>query len=291
MIFPEGFKPMLAGKADVNKLQFPLIVSKKIDGFRTLICNGTAYSRNLKPIPNKHVQSKIAEMNGLFDGCDGELIVGNMSDPDVFRNTSSGVMSFDGEPDFLFWAFDRWDMSHLPYSERIKHIPSMCRLGYELINSLEDLVKKEEEYLAEGMEGLMVRSLSGKYKYGRSSVKESYLLKVKRFEDSEAKVVGFKERMHNANEATKDYLGHTKRSSHKENMHPMDTLGAITVELSDGQLLDIGSGFNDLERKEIWTYKDLYVGKLAKFRYTKIGMKDLPRFPTFLGWRDEADLS
>jgi DNA ligase-1 len=30
--------------------------------------------------------------------------------------------------------------------------------------------------------------------------------------------------------------------------------------------------------------------KLAKFRYFPHGMKDAPRHPVFIGWRDERDL-
>ena len=159
-----------------------------------------------------------------------------------------------------------------------------------MLLNLEELAKKEAEYLARGFEGLMVRSLSGPYKFGRSTANEGYLLKVKRFEDAEAKVIGFEERMHNANEATTDFLGHTQRSSHKENMVPMDTLGALVCELPDGQVFRIGTGFDDLTRLEIWRNRSRYLGHLTKYKYTEIGAKDLPRFPVFIGWRPFSDL-
>ena len=290
MSFPEKFKPMLAVAADMDLVKFPVLCSPKVDGFRCLIHKGTAYSRNLKPIPNKHVQQMIGKLNGLYDGHDGEIIVGSMTDPDVYRNTSSGVMSFDGEPEFLFWAFDRWDLPHLPYSERVKHIQSSCALGLEQIDSMEELAERETEYLNMGFEGLMIRSLSGPYKYGRSTAKEGYLLKVKRFLDAEAKVIGFEERMHNANEATTDFLGHTKRSSHKDNMIPMGTLGALVCEMPNGAVFRLGTGFSDSDRDEIWANRSTYLGQLAKYKSVDIGVKDLPRFPVFLGFRPAADL-
>jgi len=289
-MFPNSFKPMLASAADTSKLVFPVICSRKLDGYRCLIHNGTAYSRNLKPIPNKYVQQRIGELKGLYDGHDGEIVVGPMNSPDVYRNTSSGVMSFDGEPDFLFWAFDRWDMPKLPYSERLKHVQSSCALDWDEAHSIEDLMRLEEEYLKDGFEGLMIRSLSGPYKYGRSTAKECYLLKVKRFLDAEAKIIGFEERMHNANEATTDFLGHTKRSSHKDNMIPMGTLGALVCEMPNGAVFRVGTGFSDSERDEIWANRSKYLGQLAKYKSVDIGVKDLPRFPVFLGFRPVADL-
>ncbi len=53
------FKPMLADPIEPEKypLRFPLLVSTKIDGIRVLVRDGVAYSRSLKPIPNKYVQS------------------------------------------------------------------------------------------------------------------------------------------------------------------------------------------------------------------------------------------
>lgn len=292
MSIPTGFKPMLATNADWDKIKFPIIVSPKCDGFRCLIFDGVAYSRNLKPIPNRHVQKVVASKNGEWNGHDGELIVGDITDPAVFRNTSKGVMSFEGEPDFHFYAFDRCDQEfkNLPYVERLALVNKLLKLEYGLVSSLEDLYTKETEYTQRGFEGLMVRSFEGTYKWGRSSVTEGGLLKVKRFLDAEATVIGFEERLHNANEATKDNLGHTKRSSHKDNMIPMNTLGSLICLTTEGDEFRLGTGFNDAERDNIWCNQEYFLGKLAKYKYTDLGKKNLPRFPVFLGWRELIDL-
>ena len=140
----------------------------------------------------------------------------------------------------------------------------------------------------------MVRSLGGPYKQGRSTEKEGYLLKIKRFEDAEAEVIGFEERMHNGNSATTNALGRTERSSHKENLIGRGDLGALTVKGLQapykGVEFNIGSGFDDQERMSIWQNKSEYVGKIVKFRYFPLGSKDRPRFPTFEGWRHKEDM-
>jgi DNA ligase-1 len=105
-------KPMLAGKAeDVSKVKFPTLVSPKLDGIRALVIDGVVVSRNLKPIPNRYVQ----KLFSMYEGYDGELIVGSVNGPNVFRETTSGVMSEDGTPDVKFMVFDRWDMPEAPY--------------------------------------------------------------------------------------------------------------------------------------------------------------------------------
>lgn len=290
-MLPAGFKPMLASAADLSAVKFPAICSVKLDGVRCLIDNGVAYSRNLKPIANRFVQEWIKGLGGLFDGHDGELIVGNWTEKDVFQKTISGVMSEDGEPDFLFWGFDRWDMPTRGYAARLKAVNEVCRLPFATVSSLEELMATEEKYVKEGFEGLMLRSLEGPYKNGRSTVREGYLLKVKRFSDAEAVIVGFQERMHNANEATTDNLGHTKRSSHKDNMIPMGTLGALIVQMPDGQTFKVGTGMDDLTRQEFWNNRESLLGKLVKYKYVEVGVKNLPRFPVYLGLRDANDLS
>ena len=141
-----------------------------------------------------------------------------------------------------------------------------------------------------GYEGVMLRKPDGKYKFGRSTAREFILMKLKRFSDAEYKVIGFQERMHNANEATINELGHTERSAHMENMVPRGDLGALVLEMSDGQIFNCGTGFDDKSRKEIWQNRDKYVGRWAKIKSFLIGVKDLPRFPVFISFRDEDDM-
>ena len=292
------FKPLLAASIeDTATIPYPVFSSAKLDGIRCLIVDGVAVSRSLKPIRNKHVQSLFgsADLNGF----DGELIVGEPNASDVYRTTNSGVMSEDGEPDVSFYVFDRWDMPDTPYSERMSSLfstiskwsnPRIKLVQQYRVQNETELLAIEEGALNEGYEGLMVRSGEGKYKYGRSTLKEFILGKLKRFSDSEFRVVGFTELFHNGNEATTNALGHTERSSHQENKVGRNVLGALVLETEDGQRFQCGTGFTDTLRAEIWAQRDAYLGKFAKVKHFEIGVKSLPRFPVFLGMRDAVDM-
>lgn len=290
-------KPMLAVEAP-KALVFPLYASAKLDGVRCVVSDGVALSRTLKAIPNAYVQQVLS--HAMLHGLDGELIVGPAFAEDVYRQTSSGVMSQDGEPDFTFHVFDYYTLPDVPYSKRLSDLQSWFRanpfprctlLEQKLIENEEQLLAYEQEMLGLGYEGLILRNLNGIYKHGRSTAREGYLLKLKRFSDGEARIVGFEELMHNANEAQLDELGHTKRSSHQENLVPMDTLGALHVEdCVTGVAFKIGTGYTAQHRKHIWQQRDRLVSAIVKYKHFEIGVKDAPRFPVWLGFRDSIDM-
>ena len=289
----KAVKPMLAVDADLDKVEFPVLCSFKLDGIRCVITDGVVMSRSGKPIRNKHVQELFGKPE--YNGLDGELIVGDIWAEDIFQKTTSGVMSADGEPDVKLYVFDnylyegdylsRYGELELQYS----NTNSITVLQQNLVHSIDDINDMLDFVERKQGEGLILRSLDGKYKHGRSTVKEGYLLKVKFFHDDEFEVVGFEERFTNTNELELDELGYAKRSSAKDGLVPMDMLGSLVLKYGD-TTFKCGTGFTETQRKEIWQNKVDFVGKLAKMRYMKVGMKDLPRVPSFQGWRDPDDL-
>lgn len=304
------FQPMLAAKtpADNFKYNFPVMVSPKLDGIRAIIRDGKVYSRSLKLIPNLHVQKLFGKI--ALNGLDGELIVGeptgrDENGDDVMQRTTKGVMRIEGEPNVRLFIFDMWDRPEQPFRARLEgahsfkapfHDVPLANVVHRLVATQEDLASFEAQCLERGYEGAMVRDPNGLYKFGRSTAKEGGLIKIKRFEDAEAVVVGFEERMHNDNEATVDELGHTKRSTHQENKRPAGDLGALVCELPcpaplDSIRFNIGTGFTQKQREELWAERESLVGRIVKFKsFTAAGVKEAPRFPVFLSFRDPIDL-
>ena len=289
-------KPLLSCEVSLDKINFPVYVSTKFDGIRALVIDSVVYSRSLKPIRNKYVQKLFGKPE--YNGMDGELVVGDIYAKDVFQKTTSGVMSEDGEPDVTFHVFDIFTNNTAPYKERLYELnerlvldqyTSLVATEQRYVHTKDELLKLLEKERVKGGEGLICRSPSGIYKYGRSTPKEQLSIKLKFFNQDEFEVIGFEERMHNTNEATTNELGYTERSSCKENLIPMNTLGSLVLKYGDSEFR-CGTGFSDAQRKEIWENKESYLGKLASIRYMSVGSKDLPRVPSFLGWRDVDDL-
>ena len=286
-------KPLLAGKFDSEKAKFPYAATPKIDGIRFLMVGGAALTRSFKPIRNEYLQ-KILSSN-LPDGIDGELTSGS-----TFQECSS-IMRIKGEPDFKVWIFDFVNPNDevKPYKERMNelrkfesfNIPSYEILFPTIVSNQEQIDQLMIKNLNAGYEGLMLRDPNGIYKFGRSSVKENILLKVKEFMDDEAEIIAFREKMVNTNEGLKDNFGRTKRSSCQDGLKPSGTLGGLILRNSEGLEFSCGSGLNDALRDEIWKNKSKYLGKLVKYKFMSKGIKDLPRHPVFMGFRDETDLS
>ncbi len=294
MTIPENFKPLLAVNTDFDKLTYPKFLSPKLDGIRAIVFGGTIYSRNLKPIPNRYIQSVVSEHAEFLEGFDGELIVGNPTDPRCFNISTSGIMTHEHNPNFKFYVFDR--VAEGGFEERFDIMPDFDDIPdfvevvpqFKVLN-IDELNYYEQLFVEKGYEGVMLKDPKGLYKFGRATARSQELLKVKRFEDCELEVVGFEERLHNANEATTNALGHTERSSHKANMIGRGDLGALICKFGD-DTVNVGSGFTDEDRAEIWNNCDKYLGKLAKVKHQPAGAKDKLRFPVFIGWRDENDL-
>lgn len=286
------FRPLLSGEVDVNRLVFPVLVSPKFDGIRCVMLEGKAVSRSLKPIRNTHVREQLELMGDI--GLDGELVVGSPTDPNCMQNTSSGVMSYGGKPNFIYFIFDHILTPRIKYRIRYDdiiamgpHLPLFVTIvKHELINNIQELEAYEKIIVSQGYEGIMIRSLLGQYKFGRSTTNEGILLKMKRFVDEEAVVIGFEDRLHNTNTAEIDALGYTKRSQHQDNMIPMGTLGALLVCSDKWGVFSVGSGFDDTQRVEIWNNKESYLNKIITFKYQAHGVKDKPRLPIFKCFRE-----
>jgi len=286
-----ALRPLLgASIQDIDTAPYPCLASFKLDGIRAIKYGPELLSRTLKTIPNRSVRALLAHVPS---GWDGELIVGEPNGPKVYRDTNSYVMALDRTgASVRFFVFDNHEAGG-GFTARLETVydipPYVVKLPQHRCADAVEVLALERRSLELGYEGLILRHPAGRYKYGRSTLREGYLLKLKRFVDAEAKVIGFEELMHNANEATVDNRGYAKRSSHAEGKIPMGILGALVCEMG-GVEFRIGTGFTQGDRREIWTDRDSYLGKLAKFKSLPIGVKDAPRHPVWLGWRSEIDL-
>ena len=179
------------------------------------------------------------------------------------------------------------ELKRLPAFEHVEKI-----LPVEIRDAAQ-LADYEEECLAEGYEGVMIRTPDSPYKCGRSTEREGWLLKIKRFEDAEAVVLETYEGMSNHNEAQRDAFGRTKRSSAQAGKVGRGELGGFVVSAVDSNVV-FRLGYNHvlggLDRVTLWEQRASLVGRMVKFKHQPSGAKEAPRFPKFVGFREAWDL-
>mmetsp|Transcript_11880 Transcript_11880/g.11796 ORF Transcript_11880/g.11796 Transcript_11880/m.11796 type:complete len:300 (+) Transcript_11880:407-1306(+) len=248
---------MLAETYDPDKVDpTGWLMSEKMDGVRCFWDGKNMFSRaGNKFFPPSYFLKVLPKDFWL----DGEL----WTDRNDFERCVSIVRRQDENEEWKevkFMVFDTPKMKNEPFSVRLEKInevvsglktPFIEVLEHTECKSRDHMVEEMDKVLASGGEGLMLRKPDSKYEQRRSS----NLLKVKKFDDSEATVIG--------HEAGKGKL--------------KGVLGAVKVRLDDGKEFKIGSGFNYEQRED-----PPKIGARVTFKYMGKSKAGIPRFPIFL---------
>jgi len=298
--FPLNFKPMKGEDYEDQSLQFPRIGQAKIDGHRGVMNQqNQLFTPKLKPVINRYVHSFFSSLAPAGLGLDGELTIGPPNDPDVYKWTDGPLRTQAGTPDFTFWVFDAWNLSdgYMDRYEQLKELDVKCvfpeairLVPSTLLKNMSDLDIFTEKCLSEGFEGIMTRSLTGPYKYGRSTVKEGFLLKHKPFRDDEAEIVSVYPAHQNNNVGVIDVTGRLTRTSHKQNLVQKDMIGGFVGKVLtgpfEGVITNIGPGcMSHIDRMRL--YQEDLIGKVITFKHMRhIGGYTKPRQGRFWRFRE-----
>jgi len=276
----------------LHAIRYPIVGSPKLDGWRCTV-DGEPRTSSMKPWPNEFIREALSDP--MYQGLDGEILVGAPNDPKAFFNTDGPVKSRAGQPNFRFYVFDYWEGGDYSYQDRwLSALPEergrIVVLQQRLLNTPEEVIAYEREMLQLGFEGAMIRSLDGLYKQGRCSFREMNVFKRKPFVECEAVIVGFVESMENLNEQKMNETGHMRRSHHQANMRPKGTLGSFVLKCDKwpGHELTAapGEGYDMTWRQDVWNRRDEYLGKIATVKYQLYGSRDAPRIPSVTQIRD-----
>lgn len=312
--------PMLAVNAwDVDEgqlvvLDYPLYASPKIDGVRGCGFGGNLLTRSGKRFANQWTSNLFT--GDVFDGLDGELIIGEPNDPKIFHKTSGPLRRMEGMPEVTWYIFDDFTDPAAPFISRMAAVRARVEeinfmmnasafgrgdflkvVEQVIVNNDAELLAYEEKCVSMGYEGVMVRKPEGQYKHGRSTLRQGWLLKVKRFIHSEATITGYEQEYENTNEAFLDELGRQKRSTAQEGLVPVERLAKFICHSDDWPepFAVSCTSMTHKEREEAWQKikadPNHFIDELCRFKHFPHGAKDRPRHPLYDGLRDKADTS
>ena len=270
-----GLRERVKGEGEEDKTGPPLLLaerwdneqdlagwwmSEKLDGVRAYWDGRTLISR----LGNRfHAPDWFLE--GLPEvPLDGELWIGRKA----FQRTVGIVRRQDKTELWKEVTFVVFDAPALdaPFEDRLAFVrdhaercrpPHFRAHEHDRCAGLEHLRAELARVEALGGEGLMMRQPGSRYEAGRSTT----LLKIKSFRDAEAQVRGHQ----------------PGAGRHK------GRLGALLVELPDGTRFSVGTGFSDAERSA-----PPAIGSVITFRYQELSDGGVPRFPSYVGVRDEV---
>ena len=229
-------------------------VSEKLDGIRCYWNGEELLTRNGNPIyAPKWFTDPLPNIE-----LDGELWIGRGSYQILTR------IALDKKPNLQLWekvTFQVFDLpaSKAPFEMRQNQLKNIVKespaLHLKLVkqkrmNSLPTIQTYLKDLVDSGAEGLMLRTPDSPYQTGRTN----HLLKMKLRKDAEARVIAYQS-------------GRGKF----ENM-----MGAIWVEMEDGTLFKIGTGFTNQDRQN-----PPAIGSDITYSYQGFTEKGLPRFASF----------
>ena len=285
----------------VDKIKFPAYAQMKMDGmrFNAIVRSGKVEfrSRNGKQILLLgNLEAEFAALAGEVDCVfDGELLVmDDMTMQFADRQTGNGILNKANKgtisaEDAAKVHATVWDL--IPY---VAFVDGYCLTPYsKRFSTLEQIVNKQSSkgkkiwtvtstivetleqaqdifqgYLADGYEGIILKDGSGEWEDKRSKTQIKFKgelecdLKIVAVEEGKGKAVGM--------------------------------LGAIICESADGIVkVNVGSGFNDAQRKQYW--KENLVDKIVAVKYNariknKSGEESL-FLPVFIELRDDKDVA
>lgn len=301
------FAPILAPNQQPNldELVYPLIASNKIDGLRMVVKDGKLLARSLKPIMNVNLQKRfnfLAEWSQKNNTIlDGELYSPSISFPEL----SGMCRGFENNliDDLKFYCFDRIISENFdePYNKREKGIQPILdlfnpefitKVKSYLVTNPQEVKDLFEKVIADKFEGLILRSLDGRYKFGRATLKENLMYKCKPFESFDSQITGVVQstEVDEGVEKKINELGRSVTSKRVSERHTIEKASAFWVDY-EGKPLKVVLAMLDPEKVAVWINKDSLIGKWIEFKAMKIGMKagGLPRHPIMLRYRTDKD--
>ena len=237
-------------------------VSEKYDGIRAYWDGTQLWTRSGQRIAAPHWFIEALPPEPL----DGELWAGRGRFATTVSTVRTQTPSDNDWREIRYMVFDTpaepgdftRRLAHLRKLFPITSVPWIVAVPQQRATTAEELDALLDKTMKMGGEGLMLHRGSSLYHAERSND----LLKVKSYDDAEARVVG--------------HIG--GRGKHG------GRLGALLVEMPDGKRFKLGGGFTDAEREN-----PPAIGTWVTYRYNGLNPSGLPRFARFLRIREDMD--
>lgn len=283
-VFPNligTFNVSLAQKFEEKRItgRDEIAVEPKLDGIRCFtIVSGSdvkMYARSGKLITN--FENTLApELIKLGDGCyDGELMGEDFTSlmRQAYRkesvDTSKTYLAL-----FDYLSLGEWRSRNATTSCDERYEVLLDRLAFQGVNldllqpverhtipaEYDEIKAAHDDFVKQGYEGVMIKYPDAPYKFGRGWE----VMKFKAFHDVDLKI--------------EEILEGTGKHEGK--------MGSVRVDYK-GVDVQVGSGFSDDLREQLWKDPTSFLGRMIEVRYQEVTPDGSLRFPTFVCFRND----
>lgn len=311
-------------QVSIESLKYPLMALPKYDGQRLVQVMRLSITRSGKNQPNLNVPGHLAP---LVDFCVRRRVVldAELWSPDMTFSELESVLGSRNKPippSVRAYVFDCLTLDEWlgrcpapPYRLRWKAAEDVLRQADNrgvcsvmapcaLFDDPASLRSAYDRWLDQKFEGAILRSPDASYKFGRATVRQNIIFKMKEFITVDGQLVGIEERekmvdgFRTSADRGVDEFGRPKRTHKAENYESADNAGALVVRaVINGKTVETklgwARGWGMKARQEIWdAFKanpSEWIGRWVEFRYMPHGTKDKPRIPGFIRFRPDLD--
>jgi DNA ligase 1 len=251
----------------LEKWNSSVLVQPKLDGER---CRALLYNGNCVLLSSSgEVITSVPHINkallktGLGNiELDGELYIHGLPFEEIHSRVSRTVNLHSDYQEVCYHIFDI-------VSDEVQalRLTALMHISFDadclrVVNTgtatdVEQVLKWMDIFVADGYEGIIVRHPEAPYKRSRST----YIMKFKPRKEDSYKIVGVQEEV-------------------DKNGVPKNSLGAFICQDDMGTKFSVGSGFNAVQRKNLWQVRGILIGKkvVVKYQHLTPG-RNVPRFP------------
>lgn len=299
------YNPMLAANVKPEDVPVGSLMSVKLEGVRGQCYTTGLLTRQLKPFPTRQLYERMEQVERFCNYYDisleGEFYVHGwafdriQSATRAEDNPDALLLEFhvfdcvipDGEATFekryLYydWAVKQLNEHGLNFVKAVEQMP---------VQSPEQVLATYERALADGYEGLVFKDAKGKYKNGRSTVKQGLFTRAKPDDPFDGIILEIVERQSNLLESEVNELGYQFKRQDKDAKAGAGIAQTAVVycpALNDICRVSLTKGLQDYaatdkgpSRETFWQDRDNFIGAVVKF--TGIPVKgQKPRSPRY----------